>query len=381
MKFMHLADLHIGKIVNGFSMLEDQIFILDQIVQYVREYKPHAVVMAGDIYDRPVPNTEAVKVFDQFLTDLARENTVVLIINGNHDSPERLGFASRIMYDRNIYLYGTLDGQMRKIPVEDEHGRVFFHLLPFIKPSIVRPFYTDTEIENSNDAVKAVIDAAELDKNSRNVLVAHQFVISTGSEPERSESEIGPVGGIDSIDADMLKDFDYVALGHLHGPQKIGFDHIRYAGSPLKYSFSECHHKKSVTLVELEEKGSMEITRLPLKVRRDMRKIKGPIAELMSDSIVAQGAPEDYLHITLTDEDEIFDAIGKIRSVYPNVMLLSFENARTEAISDFSEISPNDSIAPSELFGSFFLAQNGAEMSPEQAAAANALLEQIGGEV
>jgi len=381
MKFMHLADLHIGKIVNGFSMLEDQIFILDQIVQYVREYKPHAVVMAGDIYDRPVPNTEAVKVFDQFLTDLARENTVVLIINGNHDSPERLGFASRIMYDRNIYLYGTLDGQMRKIPVEDEHGRVFFHLLPFIKPSIVRPFYTDAEIENSNDAVKAVIDAAELDKNSRNVLVSHQFVISSGSEPERSESEIGPVGGIDSIDADMLKDFDYVALGHLHGPQKIGFDHIRYAGSPLKYSFSECHHKKSVTLVELEEKGSMEITRLPLKVRRDMRKIKGPIAELMSDSIVAQGAPEDYLHITLTDEDEIFDAIGKIRSVYPNVMLLSFENARTEAISDFSEISTNDSIAPSELFGSFFLAQNGAEMSPEQAAAANALLEQIGGEV
>lgn len=381
MKFMHLADLHIGKIVNGFSMLEDQIFILDQIVQYVREYKPHAVVMAGDIYDRPVPNTEAVKVFDQFLTDLARENTVVLIINGNHDSPERLGFASRIMYDRNIYLYGTLDGQMRKIPVEDEHGRVFFHLLPFIKPSIVRPFYTDTEIENSNDAVKAVIDAAELDKNSRNVLVAHQFVISSGSEPERSESEIGPVGGIDSIDADMLKDFDYVALGHLHGPQKIGFDHIRYAGSPLKYSFSECHHKKSVTLVELEEKGSMEITRLPLKVRRDMRRIKGPIAELMSDSIVAQGAPEDYLHVTLTDEDEIFDAIGKIRSVYPNVMMLSFENARTEAISDFSEISTNDSIAPSELFGSFFLAQNGAEMSPEQAAAANALLEQIGGEV
>jgi len=381
MKFMHLADLHIGKIVNGFSMLEDQIFILDQIVQYVREYKPHAVVMAGDIYDRPVPNTEAVKVFDQFLTDLARENTVVLIINGNHDSPERLGFASRIMYDRNIYLYGTLDGQMRKIPVEDEHGRVFFHLLPFIKPSIVRPFYTDTEIENSNDAVKAVIEAAELDKNSRNVLVAHQFVISSGSEPERSESEIGPVGGIDSIDADMLKDFDYVALGHLHGPQKIGFDHIRYAGSPLKYSFSECHHKKSVTLVELEEKGSMEITRLPLKVRRDMRRIKGPIAELMSDSIVAQGAPEDYLHITLTDEDEIFDAIGKIRSVYPNVMMLSFENARTEAISDFSEISTNDSIAPSELFGSFFLAQNGAEMSPEQAAAANALLEQIGGEV
>jgi len=381
MKFMHLADLHIGKIVNGFSMLEDQIFILDQIVQYVREYKPHAVVMAGDIYDRPVPNTEAVKVFDQFLTDLARENTVVLIINGNHDSPERLGFASRIMYDRNIYLYGTLDGQMRKIPVEDEHGRVFFHLLPFIKPSIVRPFYTDTEIENSNDAVKAVIEAAELDKNSRNVLVAHQFVISSGSEPERSESEIGPVGGIDSIDADMLKDFDYVALGHLHGPQKIGFDHIRYAGSPLKYSFSECHHKKSVTLVELEEKGSMEITRLPLKVRRDMRRIKGPIAELMSDSIVAQGAPEDYLHVTLTDEDEIFDAIGKIRSVYPNVMMLSFENARTEAISDFSEISTNDSIAPSELFGSFFLAQNGAEMSPEQAAAANALLEQIGGEV
>ena len=381
MKFMHLADLHIGKIVNGFSMLEDQIFILDQIVQYVREYKPHAVVMAGDIYDRPVPNTEAVKVFDQFLTDLARENTVVLIINGNHDSPERLGFASRIMYDRNIYLYGTLDGQMRKIPVEDEHGRVFFHLLPFIKPSIVRPFYTDTEIENSNDAVKAVIDAAELDKNSRNVLVSHQFVISSGSEPERSESEIGPVGGIDSIDADMLKDFDYVALGHLHGPQKIGFDHIRYAGSPLKYSFSECHHKKSVTLVELEEKGSMEITRLPLKVRRDMRRIKGPIAELMSDSIVAQGAPEDYLHVTLTDEDEIFDAIGKIRSVYPNVMMLSFENARTEAISDFSEISTNDSIAPSELFGSFFLAQNGAEMSPEQAAAANALLEQIGGEV
>jgi len=381
MKFMHLADLHIGKIVNGFSMLEDQIFILDQIVQYVREYKPHAVVMAGDIYDRPVPNTEAVKVFDQFLTDLARENTVVLIINGNHDSPERLGFASRIMYDRNIYLYGTLDGQMRKIPVEDEHGRVFFHLLPFIKPSIVRPFYTDTEIENSNDAVKTVIEAAELDKNSRNVLVAHQFVISSGSEPERSESEIGPVGGIDSIDADMLKGFDYVALGHLHGPQKIGFDHIRYAGSPLKYSFSECHHKKSVTLVELEEKGSMEITRLPLKVRRDMRRIKGPIAELMSDSIVAQGAPEDYLHVTLTDEDEIFDAIGKIRSVYPNVMMLSFENARTEAISDFSEISTNDSIAPSELFGSFFLAQNGAEMSPEQAAAANALLEQIGGEV
>lgn len=381
MKFIHLADLHIGKIVNGFSLIEDQVFILDQILQYVRKHKPQAVVISGDVYDKTTPGTEAVSVFDQFLTDLVREKVAVLVISGNHDSPERLSFAHRIMNKQNVYLGGVFTGRLQTVSFQDEHGETCFYLMPFLKPSLVRRFFADVEVESYHGAVKAVIESVKLDKNKRHVLIAHQFMISPGNEPERSESEVGPVGGIDSIDISMLLDFDYVALGHLHGPQKVGPDHIRYAGSPLKYSFSERQHKKSAALVELGKKGALTITLLPLTPLRDMRKIKGPLAELTSEAVIAQGPPRDYLHIALTDEEEIVDAIGKVRSVYPNIMILTFENTRTETIADLSEISSLDDATPMELFGSFFFAQNGREMNPRQAAIVDGFLKQMGDEV
>lgn len=379
MKLIHIADLHIGKTVNGFSMLGDQAFILERILGYVREYRPRAVLIAGDVYDKPVPGTDAVKVFDRFLTELVREGAAVLIISGNHDSPERLGFASGIMNERGVFLYGVFDGQMRTVALEDEYGEVRFYLLPYIRPSVVRRFFDDPGIETHDDAVRAVIASAGVDETKRNVLVAHQFVISRGEEPERSDSEVGPVGGMDAVEFSAMSCFDYAALGHLHGPQRVGGGRGRYAGSPLKYSFSEHLHKKSAVLLELGDKGHVETVLLPLTPLRDLRKLKGPMDKLIGGG--AEASTEDYLHITLTDEAEPVDAIGKIRCVYPNVMALDFENSRTRASFDIGEACRVESSEPRKLFEDFFFAQNGVDMEPEQVAIVRELLELDGGKL
>jgi exonuclease SbcD len=401
MKILHLADLHIGKTVRMFSMLEDQEYILTQILGLVRERRPDAVVIAGDVYDRPSPSAAAVRVFDRFLTELAREKTAVFVIGGNHDSPERLGFGGRIMSERNVHLCGPFEGEPQSVTLRDEYGEVRFYLLPFIRPSSVfqeasPDAASDTNpntetsagnreprAETHHDAVKMALapSLASFERETRNVLVAHQFVVASGGEPERSDSEIAPIGGADAVDASLFADFDYVALGHLHAPQKVGREEARYAGSPLKYSASECHRQKSVPLAELRGKDrgkcEVEVTLLPLTPLRDTRKIRGPLEELLKPDIVSRENSEDYLYVTLTDEDEVIDAMGKLRAAYPNVMALDYENRRSAAEPNFDGAAPTER-PTSEIFKIFFREQNGREMNDEEMSIALGLLQEIG---
>lgn len=376
MRFLHLSDLHIGKTVNGFSMLEEQCNAFGQIIGYIDIEKPDAVLIAGDVYDRVVPSVEAVRLFDDFLTNLAAKEVTVILISGNHDSPERLNYASRLLSERKIHLCGVFGGTLCPVMLSDEYGELNFWLLPFIKPSGVRSMFADKKIESYTDAINMVLEAADIDYSKRNVLLSHQFYTLAGITPIRSESEINPVGGLDAVDAGVLSKFDYVALGHLHGAQGVGGG-ARYAGSPIKYSFSEWKQKKSVTLVEIKKKGDITITALPMVPLHDMREIKGPLEQLLSDEVSSQGNREDYLRVILTNEEEIIDPIGKIRSVYPNVMALDFENSRTKI--DVLGASPDaeqlEKLSPYDLFGEFFLAATGAVMSEDQAQIVRELLE------
>ncbi|MDR3296280.1 MAG: exonuclease SbcCD subunit D [Clostridiales Family XIII bacterium] len=375
MKFLHLSDLHIGKTVNGFSMLAEQRHVFKQVVGYVETEKPDAVLIAGDVYDRAVPGVEAVRVFDDFLTELAAKDVAVLLISGNHDSPERLNYASRLLTERKLHLCGVFDGKLQAVTLSDEYGEVDFWLLPFIKPSGVRRMFSDTEIENCTDAVTAALDSADVDFSRRNVLLSHQFYTAAGVTPVRSESEINPVGSLDAVDRAVLPQFDYVALGHLHGAQNVG-GAVRYAGSPVKYSFSEWKQDKSATLVTLREKGDIEITTLPLTPLHDMREIKGPFETLTGVEMASQGNHEDYLRVILTDEEEIIDPMGKLRSVYPNVMALGFENSRT--VTDVSPISLDaeqmETLSTYDLFSEFFLELSGAVMTEAQSGIVRELL-------
>lgn len=377
MKFLHLSDLHIGKTVNGFSMLEEQRHIFEQIIGYIDTEKPDAVLIAGDIYDRAVPSVESVHLFDDLLTDFAAKEVTVILISGNHDSPERLNYASRLLSERKLHLCGVFDGTLHSVTLPDEYGNLKFWLLPFIKPSSVRGMFADKEIESYTDAVKSVLESADIDYSERNVLLSHQFYTAVGITPIRSESEINPVGGLDAVDAGLLSKFDYVALGHLHGSQGVG-GNIRYAGSPIKYSFSEWKQKKSVTLVEIKGKGNIAVTALPLLPIRNMREIKGSLEQLLSNEVSSQGNKEDYLRVILTNEEEIIDPMGKIRSIYPNVMALDFENSRT--IIDVSDTALGtdklERLSPYDLFCEFFLEMSGAVLSEEQVQIVRDLLEE-----
>lgn len=376
MKFLHMSDLHIGKTVNGFSMLEEQRHVFGQIIEYIDVEKPEAVLIAGDVYDRAVPSVEAVRLFDDFLTDLAAKEVTVILISGNHDSPERLNYASRLLSERHLHLCGVFDGTIRSVTLSDGYGDLKFWMLPFIKPSGVRGIFTDNLIDSYTDAINTVLESADIDYSKRNVLLSHQFFTSTGVTPVRSESEINPVGGLDAVDAVLLSKFDYVALGHLHGSQGVG-EYVRYAGSPIKYSFSEWKQNKSVTLVEIKEKGNISLTVLPILPLHDMREIKGPLEQLLSDEVSSQGNKEDYLRVILTDEEEIIDPMGKLRSVYPNVMALDFENSRTR-INAFDNPLGTDQLerlSPYDLFSEFYLEMSGSVLSEEQVQIVRGILE------
>lgn len=376
MRFLHLSDLHIGKKVNGFSMLDEQRNAFKQVIGYIDTEKPDAVLIAGDIYDRTVPSIEAVHLFDDFLTDLAAKEVTVILISGNHDSPERLNYASRLLSERKLYLCGVFDGTLRSVILSDEYGELKFWLLPFVKPSGVRSMFADKVIESYTDAINVILDSADIDYSKRNILLSHQFYTSEGITPTRSESEINPVGGLDAVDVELLSKFDYAALGHLHGAQGVGGS-VRYAGSPIKYSFSEWKQKKSVTVVEIKDKKNITITTLPLIPLHDMREIKGPLKQLMSDEVSSQGNREDYLRVILTDEEEIIDPMGKIRSIYPNVMALDFENSRTniDALETLKDTGQLEKLSPYDMFSEFFLGITGAVMSEEQVEIVRELLE------
>ena len=380
MKLIHLADLHLGRRVNEFSLLEDQRYILEQILDVCTETSPDGIVIAGDVYDKTIPAAEAVELLDEFLTTLAQRGIPCWVVSGNHDSSERIAFGSRIMAGQGIHMAPVFNGNLYSTTVTDEFGEVDIYLLPFIKPALVRRFYPEAEIDGFSSAVRMVLDNQPLVSDRRRVLVAHQLVTAGGMEPERSESEVISVGGIDNVDADVFAAFDYVALGHLHCPQSIGREGIRYAGSPLKYSFSEVWQVKSVTVVELREKGDLRINTVPLKSRRDMRRIKGPLEHLLSEAVYRGTNTDDYLQVTLTDEEEIVDVIGKLRSVYPNIMRLDYDNRRSRALQEMGAATDSDNRSPFQLFEDFYRMQNNTELEPGQREIVSRMLDQLGGE-
>ncbi len=373
MKFLHLSDLHIGKRVNEFSMLEDQEYILTKIINIIDDEKPDAVVIAGDVYDKSVPSAEAVQLFDDFLCRLAQRKLQVFVISGNHDSAERMAFGGRLMDISGVHMSPVYSGKVEAISLDDEFGKVNFFMLPFVKPANVRRFYEDAEIESYTDAVRVAVENMKINADERNVIVTHQFV--TGAE--KCESEEISVGGSDNVDASVFDCFDYVALGHIHGPQNIGSERVRYCGTPLKYSFSEAKHNKSVTIVELKEKGSLEIRTVALEPKRDMREIKGTYAEITLKENYADTNTDDYMHITLTDEEDIPDAIGKLRVIYPNLMKLDYDNKRTRSSAKLDVIENIEQRSPLDLFAEFYEKQNNQPMTDGQSEFMKSLIESI----
>lgn len=373
MKLMHLSDLHIGKRIYEYSMLEDQRHILREVLAIARAEKPSAVILAGDIYDRAVPSAEAVRVFDEFLSDLAKICEAVCVIYGNHDCAERVAFGNILMEKSHVYVSPVYDGKIRNICLSDEWGTVRIHLLPFLKPAIVRHVWEDDEVETTQDAVKTALAHMECSPGERNVLVAHQFV--TGAS--RCESEELAVGGVDQIPADLFDAFDYVALGHLHGPQSVGRESVRYCGTLLKYSFSEAHQNKSVTIVELAQKGKTEVRTIPLHPLRDLREIRGTYLELTAKSFYEGTNTEDYLRATLTDEEDIPDGLQKLRVIYPNLMQLMYDNRRTRDDQSVESAEDVEKKSELELFEEFYEIQNNGAMSGQQRAFCREQLEKI----
>ena len=376
MRFLHTADLHIGKRVNEFSMLEDQEYILRQILKTADKEQVEAVLIGGDVYDKQVPSAEAVRLFDWFLTQLNSRKLPVFVIGGNHDSVERLSFGAQIMEESGVYLTQSYDGKVVPVRLEDEYGPVNFWMLPFLKPAMVKRFFSEQDIVTYQDALETVIGNMELNREERNLLIAHQFV--TGAVTGGSEDSVEVfVGGVENVDASVFADFDYVALGHIHRAQSAGGEQIRYSGTPLKYSFSEIRHEKSVTIAELKEKGSLTVHQEPLKPLHDMREIRGSYEELVLRENYQGTDLEDYLHVILTDENDIPDVIGRLRSIYPNIMKLDYDNQRTRRNQELMKEEAAVEQSPMELLGQFFSQQNNQEMSPEQTEYARTLMETI----
>ena len=372
MKLIHLSDLHLGKRLNEQSLIEDQKYILDKILEIIDVEKTDGVIIAGDVYDKSVPSQEAVVLFDDFLTKLAKRMLQVFVISGNHDSPERMSFGSKLMDQSGVHISQVYDGKLTPYVLSDEHGEMCIYLLPFVKPANVRRFFDD-EINSYTDAIKVAISKAEIDTDKRNILVTHQFV--TGAS--RSESEEISVGGTDNVDASVFDAFDYVALGHIHSPQNCGSEKIRYCGTPLKYSFSEAKDNKSVTIIEFKEKSNMQIRVIPLVPLHDLVEIKGTFDEVMSKSFYENTTYQtDYVRITLTDEDDIIDAIGKLRSVYYNLMRLDYDNKRTRGVSEITDADVEEK-SPFELFCQLYENQNNQPMSSEQESFLKKLIEEI----
>lgn len=373
MKFLHLADLHLGKRINEYSLFEDQKYILESIVSIAESEKVDSVIIAGDVYDKSVPASEAVSLFDKFITRLKMLGIRLFIISGNHDSAERLEFGSEIMKSFDIFISSVFREIPKPITISDSFGEIDVYLLPFVKAVNVRHVVEGSEVETTDQAIREVIALMKPDPNRRSVLVAHQFVAGAS----RCDSEDIFAGGSDSIGADAFSGFDYVALGHLHGPQKIVSENIRYSGSPLKYSPSESSHKKSIPIVEIMEKGHIEIKLIPLAPIRDLRKIRGSYEELTLHKNYETTNTQDYVCITLTDENDIPNAIGKLRSIYPNILSLEYDNKRTALLKALSPIEAEEAKNPFELISDFYKLRNNAEMSDFQAKEVRSVIESL----
>lgn len=373
MRFMHLSDLHLGKRLSEFSLLEDQRYILEEICQILKREQPDAVVLAGDIYDKSVPSAEAVQLFDCFLSRLSEIQMPVLLISGNHDSPERIAFGASLMRHSSVYIAPVFDGSITPVTFHDDYGEIRFYLLPFLRPAHVRVHFPDAEINDYQDAVRVVLEQLELDTSVRNVLVTHQFVAGA-SQCDKEERE---VGGTDQVSATLFQLFDYTALGHIHRPQSIESETVRYCGSPLRYSLSEVGYEKTITMVELKEKGCVSIQEIPLKPLRELRELRGTYLEITARQNYETTNTEDYVHITLTDEDDIPDAIGKLRVIYPNLIKLDYDNCRTRNIQQIAGMEEGAAQSPFTLFAALYEQQNNLPMSEMQQTLLRQLIEEI----
>lgn len=353
MKFLHIADLHIGKVVAGFQMLEDQKIVLNQMIEFIKQEKPDGILIAGDIYDRSVPSAEAMAVFDDFLTKIYVCGCSVFMVSGNHDSPERLGFAGELLKQNKLYIAGEVKEEIEKVSLVCGKTKVNVYLLPFARVPVLNAVF-QIDGKNYNDGIKAAIEKMNLNPEEINLLVTHYFVSNGVKKPEVSESEVAlSVGSIEEIDSKLLEVFDYVALGHIHGPQWVGKETIRYAGSLLKYSFSEVLHHKSVTMIDVIEKGKISISTKELTAPHNMRKIKGRLEELIKEEIVKSGNPMDYLHVTLTNKEELINPIAVLKSVYPNIMQLVFEKNIVEQQGEI-EVNSIQNQSTLEIYKTFF---------------------------
>lgn len=384
MKVLHVSDLHIGKRVNGISMLDDQRYILRQILDIAEKRQVSVLLIAGDVYDKASPSAEAVTVFDAFLTDAVAAGLRVLVIPGNHDSAERIAYAQGLLEKQGVCLPPVYAGEVERVELEDEHGPVEFWLLPFLKPGDVRRFFPDEEIgDDYSAALRAVLGACAIDQGKRNVVLSHQLVIAYGTAPDRADDEI-KLGGMDNVDVSVYDAFDYVALGHVHRPQRVGRDTVRYSGSPLKYSFSEARYDKSAALIELGEKKpgddvgecvSFEL--IPLVPLHDVREVRGTLADVLAMG-TALDASQDYLHITLSDEHPQLDAMAKIHEVFPNAMMLDYDNVTVLIDRPQTQLTADpDSMDTLDLFSAFYESQVGNPLDNEQRDFARKLIAKV----
>lgn len=376
MKIIHLSDLHIGKKVNGYSMIDDQKYILNDILSKIDDIKPNMIFIAGDVYDKNIPPIEAVELFDEFLTELVNRKLKVFIIYGNHDSAERISFANKILKNNDIYISPIFDGKIENIDLKCDCGDVSIYLLPFIKPITVKRYYEEEDIKDYNDAVKVVLEDLKIDEKKINIILAHQFL--TGSE--KSESEELAIGGLDNVDVSLFDKFDYVALGHLHKPQKLIRETVRYSGTPLKYSLSEINHKKSITEIEINSKDDIKIILHPLTPKRDVREIKGKYKDLIKEENYKNTNLDDYVSIVLTDKDEIINAGPVLNDIYKNVMKISYENQNKDLKDDFDGQHKVEQKSVLEIFDELFLQQNGENMTQEQKDYLIKIIDEVEGE-
>lgn len=368
MKILHLSDLHIGKTILEQSIIEDQEYMLNQIAQIIKKEKIEVVLIAGDVYDRSIPSSDAVNLLDSFLITLVKELKLkVFIISGNHDSKERLNFGSKIFENDGLYIQTNYEGEIRKVELEDEFGKLNIYMMPFIKPADVKKYFEE-EIDGYDDAFRKIMARENINQEERNIIIAHQFVTAGNSEPEKCESEALVLGGSENVDVSNFDKFDYVALGHIHGPQRIGRDTARYSGTMLKYSFSEVNHKKSVVVIDFKEKNNLEFKLVPLKPLRDMRVIKGPIEELLKEENYKDTNLEDFIRAIITNEESVYDAIGQIRRIYPNTLRLDINNSKSalNLESDFTKIDNIKQKDELELFDEFFEFQNNVSLTEKQ---------------
>lgn len=379
MKILHLADMHLGKIIQEQKLIEDQKYMLEKIIGIIKKEKIELVLISGDVYDKAIPSTEAVNLLDEFLNLLVKELKIkVCMIAGNHDSKDRLGFGNKIFENEGLYISSKYEGKIKKVELEDEYGKLNIYMLPFIKPVEVRQYFEE-EIKTYEDAMNVVIENEEINENERNIILVHQFVTAGTVSPERTESEVLSLGGTDNVDVSNFDKFDYVAIGHVHRPQRIGRDTARYAGTMLKYSFSEINHNKTVPVIDFKEKGDLTFELEKLKPLRDMREIKGPIEQLIAPENYEGTNRNDYIRAIITNEELVYDAIGQIKKIYPNTLKLELRNSKTNINLEYDEVNLEKIKTKSEieLFDDFYKMQNNENLNEEQAKIMQSIIKEV----